>query len=130
MRKNPRIFRTEAVMSRSIAQCISQPQRMPIPIAIRMPCSLTDVSSPTTAHVLRMGRGGSAMLRMILAVLVLLAPSQMFFAQAIPKADVRGSKDSPLLKRYEGSVIVAYEYKAYDELALPLSKLERVPGKT
>lgn len=49
---------------------------------------------------------------------------------SIPKADRKGSKDSPLLKRYEGSFIVAYEHKSFGELALPLSKLEQVPGKT
>jgi OOP family OmpA-OmpF porin len=48
----------------------------------------------------------------------------------IPKTDKKGSKDSPLLKRYEGSVIVAYESKAFDELTLPLSPLEEVPDKT
>ena len=47
----------------------------------------------------------------------------------IPKADKKGSKDSPLLKRYEGSFIVAYEHKSFGELTLPLSRLEEVPGK-
>jgi hypothetical protein len=48
----------------------------------------------------------------------------------IPKADRKGSKDSPLLKRYDGSLIVAYEHKSFGELTLPLSRLEEVPGKT
>jgi len=48
----------------------------------------------------------------------------------IPKADRKASKDSPLLKRYEGSFIVAYEHKSFEELTLPLSRLEEVPGKT
>jgi OmpA-OmpF porin, OOP family len=34
-----------------------------------------------------------------------------------------------LLKRYEGSFIVAYEYKSFDEFTLPLSRLEPVEGK-
>jgi OOP family OmpA-OmpF porin len=49
---------------------------------------------------------------------------------AIPKADRKGTKDSPVLKRYEGSFIVAYEQKSFDTFTLPLSKLEPVPGKT
>ena len=47
----------------------------------------------------------------------------------IPTADRKGSKDSPVLKRYEGSFIVAYEHKSFGELTLPLSRLEAVPGK-
>jgi outer membrane protein OmpA-like peptidoglycan-associated protein len=42
-----------------------------------------------------------------------------------PKADIKGAKDNPLLKRYQGSFIVSYEQKAFDELALPLSPLEK-----
>jgi outer membrane protein OmpA-like peptidoglycan-associated protein len=34
--------------------------------------------------------------------------------------DVAGSKDNPLLKRYEGSVIIKYDYKAFDEYTVPL----------
>jgi OmpA-OmpF porin, OOP family len=47
----------------------------------------------------------------------------------IPTADKKGSKDSPLLKRYEGSYIVSQEEKKFAEFELPLSKLEQVPGK-
>ena len=48
----------------------------------------------------------------------------------IPSADVRGSRDSALLRRYEGSLIVAYEHRSFGELVLPLSRLEPVAGKT
>lgn len=44
----------------------------------------------------------------------------------IPTADIKGAKDNPLLKRYEGSFIVSYEQKAFDELTLPLDALEMV----
>ena len=47
----------------------------------------------------------------------------------IPTMDRKGSKDSPLLKRYEGSFIVAYEHKSFGGFTLPLSKLEEVPNK-
>ncbi len=42
----------------------------------------------------------------------------------IPAKDEDGSRDHPLLKRYEGSFIVNYEAKAYDELTVPLSELK------
>jgi OmpA-OmpF porin, OOP family len=44
-------------------------------------------------------------------------------------ADLKGSKDSLLLKRYEGSVIVAYEHESFGEFTVPLSKLARVTGE-
>ncbi len=47
----------------------------------------------------------------------------------IPTADKKGTQDSPLLKRYEGSLIVAYEKKSFAEFSLPLSKLQAVPGR-
>ena len=42
----------------------------------------------------------------------------------IPTKDEDGSRDHPLLKRYEGAFIVNYETKAYDELTVPLSELK------
>lgn len=57
------------------------------------------------------------------------------------RADLPGSADHPLLKRYEGSTIVGYSAKAFDEYVLPLgpgtgrasdarlSKSERLEGK-
>jgi outer membrane protein OmpA-like peptidoglycan-associated protein len=42
----------------------------------------------------------------------------------IPTKDEDGSRDHPLLKRYEGSLIVNDETKAYDELTVPLSTLK------
>jgi len=52
------------------------------------------------------------------SALVFLTPSLLVAAPG----DVAGSKDHPLLKRYEGSVIVRYDHKAYDEDTLPLGK--------
>jgi OmpA-OmpF porin, OOP family len=65
------------------------------------------------------------------AVVVFLLLTGSAFADAtIPTKDVPGSKDSPLLRRYEGSFIVSYVHQNYGELSLPLSRLEAVPGKT
>jgi outer membrane protein OmpA-like peptidoglycan-associated protein len=46
----------------------------------------------------------------------------------IPSTDKKGARDNPLLKRYEGSFIVAFEHKSFDEFILPLSRLEQLPG--
>ena len=70
------------------------------------------------------------MFRLICILLMgLVAMSNAFADATIPTADKAGSKDNPLLKRYEGSYIVAYEHKNFDEFTLPLSKLEAVEGK-
>jgi OmpA-OmpF porin, OOP family len=61
--------------------------------------------------------------------LVVAVCTTVAFAQpvaSIPTADRKGSKDSPLLKRYEGSFIVAYERKNFAEFTLPLSPIEKV----
>lgn len=47
----------------------------------------------------------------------------------LPTSDAAGSVDSPVLKRYEGSIILSYDKKRFDEKSLPLSRLEPVPGK-
>lgn len=65
----------------------------------------------------------------IVAILIALAACNTLAATQ-PTADKAGSKDSPALKRYEGSYIVAYEQKGYAEFSLPMSRLEPVPSKT
>jgi OmpA-OmpF porin, OOP family len=64
-----------------------------------------------------------------LSVFVLIATSIVFADATIPKADKPGSKDHPLLKRYDGSFIVAYEHQNFTDFVLPLSRLEPVPGR-
>jgi OOP family OmpA-OmpF porin len=39
----------------------------------------------------------------------------------IPKADKPGSKDHPLLKRYDGSFIVSYEHQSFTAKRSPIS---------
>lgn len=63
------------------------------------------------------------------ALFVAIAAAVMFAqppVASIPTADRKGTKDSPLLKRYEGSFIVAYERKSFAEFSLPLSPIEKV----
>jgi outer membrane protein OmpA-like peptidoglycan-associated protein len=62
-------------------------------------------------------------------VILAVTVSNVFAAAVIPTTDRKGSRDNPLLKRYEGSFIVAYEHKGFAEFTLPLSRLEQVPGK-
>lgn len=45
----------------------------------------------------------------------------------IPTADLAGARDLPWLKRYEGSFIVAYSQKAFDEYTVVRGPLERTP---
>lgn len=60
---------------------------------------------------------------------VTAALAQLPVAKA-PTADAKGTRDNPLLKRYEGSYIVAYERKSFGEFTLPLSPLELVPNRS
>ena len=63
-------------------------------------------------------------MRLLIIALALLLGAGLAHADAtLPAQDEDGSQDHPLLKRYEGSLIVNYEAKAYDELSVPLSKL-------
>src|SRR5262245_23147599 len=63
---------------------------------------------------------------LLLGILTLGALSGVAAADAtIPTRDIAGAKDSPILKRYEGSIIVSYERDAFGELKIPLSPLER-----
>jgi OmpA-OmpF porin, OOP family len=69
---------------------------------------------------------------LIFAIVTLITASNVLAALervTIPTADKKGSKDSPLLKRYEGSFIVAYEHKSFAEFTLPLSRLQPVKGQ-
>jgi OmpA-OmpF porin, OOP family len=40
-------------------------------------------------------------------------------AQEMPKTDLPGGKDHPLVSRYAGSILVGYKTKVYDELWMP-----------
>jgi len=63
----------------------------------------------------------------VLLTLMLLFPA--LSAAEVPTADLAGSQDSPLIGRYEGSIIVSFEHKNYNELSLPLSPLEPIKEK-
>ena len=46
----------------------------------------------------------------------------LLFSSGAFGADLKGSSDSPLLPRYEGSSIVQYSMKDYDNMTIPLGK--------
>jgi OOP family OmpA-OmpF porin len=51
-------------------------------------------------------------------------------AGALPlRADVKGSKDHPAIKRYEGSTIIGYERADYESLMIPVSRVGEVGGR-
>ncbi|HET8624495.1 MAG TPA: DUF4892 domain-containing protein [Gemmatimonadales bacterium] len=51
-----------------------------------------------------------------------LAPISPTTAQT---GDAKGSRDSPLIKRYEGSTIIGYDFRKFDEFDLVLGPLQR-----
>lgn len=69
------------------------------------------------------------MLRLLIACIALLSSAFATGAATIPKADKQGARDNPLLKRYEGSLIVSHDKKSFVEFTLPLSKLEPVADR-
>jgi len=62
--------------------------------------------------------------RISMAIIFLIAVSQL------PAADLAGAKDHPLLKRFRGSEIVAYEYKRFDAYELQTSTFSRYDFST
>jgi OOP family OmpA-OmpF porin len=45
-------------------------------------------------------------------------------------ADVKGSKDHPMVSRYGGSVIIGYDFRKFDEFIIPLGVLKRAGRDT
>jgi len=67
----------------------------------------------------------------LVSVLLTLLPAAALAAAPppLPTADQPGSADSPVLKRYDGSIVLSYEKRHLDSVTFPLSKLEFVAGK-
>jgi OOP family OmpA-OmpF porin len=59
------------------------------------------------------------------AALFVLIPLSPALAQL---SDVKGSKDNPLLKRYEGSTIIGYDARKFDEFELVLGPVQADEG--
>lgn len=63
--------------------------------------------------------------RLLSGLALLLALADVASAQ--PLQDVAGGRDHPLIKRYEGSVLLAIEEAAFDEVLLPLGPYRTGP---
>lgn len=62
-----------------------------------------------------------------LVVVVLFASvTPAAFAQL---ADVKGSKDHPMVSRYAGSTIIGYDFRKFDEFVIPLGAIKRVDAR-
>ena len=70
------------------------------------------------------------MKRIGLAMICLIAVTSAMADASVPKADISGAKDSPLLGRFAGSYIVSYDAKDFDELKLPLAALKPLADKS
>lgn len=62
------------------------------------------------------------MKRWIFSIIALLV---VFSALPLFAADIKGSSDSPLLRRFEGSVIVQHSAQEFDETVVPLAETAR-----
>ncbi len=62
----------------------------------------------------------------IALALVALLPLSALLAQS---RDAKGSKDNPVIKRYEGSTIIGYDFRKFDEFDLVLGPLRDDPSR-
>jgi len=67
--------------------------------------------------------------RLVLAA-VLMPDQAIAQAATVPTQDIANARDNPLLRRYDGSFIVDYAQRAFEEFELPTAELKQVPGKT
>jgi outer membrane protein OmpA-like peptidoglycan-associated protein len=61
---------------------------------------------------------------LFILTLVFMFPAFVMAGASIPVKDLPGSADPQFLKRFEGSLIVAYKHKAYARFTFPLSALK------
>jgi outer membrane protein OmpA-like peptidoglycan-associated protein len=66
------------------------------------------------------------MKRIGLALMGLLLATAVLADATLPKADIAGAKDSPLIGRFAGAFIVSQDNRSFDELKLPLAPLKPV----
>jgi hypothetical protein len=68
---------------------------------------------------------------MAVALAAVLMPDQAIAqAATVLTQDIANARDNPLLRRYDGSFIVDYAQRAFDEFELPTAELKPVPGKS
>ncbi|MES2950361.1 MAG: OmpA family protein [Pseudomonadota bacterium] len=69
------------------------------------------------------------MKRFTCALMGLLLAGAALADATVPKADMAGAKDSPLIGRFAGSFIVSQDNRDFDELKLPLGPLKPIADK-
>lgn len=69
-------------------------------------------------------------MRRLPALLCLLFASTCWADATEPTRDIDGAKDPAWLKRYQGSFIVSHEYRGFDAVKFPASRLERMPDQS
>ena len=62
-------------------------------------------------------------------IVVLFSGTASAADKPLPTADAAGAKDSRLLGRFSGSLILTYDAKDFDELTLPLSPLKPIDAR-
>jgi len=62
-------------------------------------------------------------------LLCLMFATNVLADATVPRTDIAGAKDSPLVGRFGGSFIVSHAARDYDELKLPLGPLKPVADK-
>jgi OOP family OmpA-OmpF porin len=71
----------------------------------------------------------SVCLALALALAALIPDQAMAQVAAVPTQDIANARDNALLRRYDGSYIVDYAQRAFEEFQLPTAELKQVPGK-
>ncbi len=60
----------------------------------------------------------------LIVISIFLFPTLVWGDTFIPTNDLKNSHDPTLLKRFEGSLIIAYKHRAFDKFSFPLSPLK------
>jgi OmpA-OmpF porin, OOP family len=63
------------------------------------------------------------------ALMGLLLAGAALADATVPKADIPGAKDSPIIGRFAGSFVVSQDHRDFDELKLPLGSLKPIADK-
>ena len=70
--------------------------------------------------ILTKGHRSAASLTFHAALLLFVGPA----AVTGQGTDLAGGEDHPAISRYAGSVIIGYDFRKFDELVMPLSRVE------
>ena len=72
---------------------------------------------------------GRCRLVLLVTLAAVLVPVQAIAEATVPTKDIVNACDNPVLRRYDGSFIVDYAQKEFDEFELPTASLSRRPAR-